>query len=58
LAPAVSSTTVSSTTTTALFVLLRLAARLAALGSGVAAFLEKLLIFSCKREFLPAVATG
>ena len=45
-------------TTAATGTLLGLAARLAAAGRGVAAFLEKLLLTSSEDKFLTAVATG
>jgi hypothetical protein len=41
-----------------LLILFRLAARLAAFRSRIAAFLEERLILACKREVLPAVAAG
>jgi hypothetical protein len=45
-------------TTTTAAALFRLAARLAAPGRGVAAFLEKLLFTSSEDKFLTAVATS
>jgi hypothetical protein len=48
----------ASASPTCLLVLLRLAARFAALGRRVSALLEERLIFASKRKFLSAVATG
>lgn len=49
---------VSSSSAATLFILLCLAARLAALRSRISAFSEEVLILGCKRKFLSAVAAG